>query len=60
LNGHLEVEDQDPSQLSSEEIITAQEDKKAEEDKKAIERLKKDYFVHEATNLLKALTVLNQ
>ena len=60
LSGHLEVEDQDPSQLSSEEIITAQEDKKAEEDKKAIEKLKKDYFVHEATNLLKALTVLNQ
>jgi carboxyl-terminal processing protease len=60
LNGHLEVEDQDPSQLSSEEIITAQKDKKAEEDKKAIEKLKKDYFVHEATNLLKALTVLNQ
>jgi len=60
LNGHLEVEDQDPSKLSSEEIITAQEDKKAEENKKAIERLKKDYFVHEATNLLKALTVLNQ
>jgi carboxyl-terminal processing protease len=60
LNGHLEVEGQDPSKLSSEEIITAQEDKKAEENKKAIERLKKDYFVHEATNLLKALTVLNQ
>ena len=60
LNGHLEVEDQDPSLLSSAEIITAQEDKKAEEDKKAIEKLKKDYFVHEATNLLKALTVLNQ
>ena len=60
LNGHLEVEDQDPSQLSSEEIITAQEDKKAEEDKKAIEKLKKDYFVHEATNLLKALTVLGR
>ena len=60
LNGHLEVEDKDPSKLSSEEIITAQEDKKAEEDKKAIEKLKKDYFVHEATNLLKALTVLNQ
>ena len=60
LNGHLEVEDQDPLLLSSAEIITAQEDKKAEEDKKAIEKLKKDYFVHEATNLLKALTVLNQ
>ena len=60
LSGHLEVEDQDLSQLSSEEIITAQKDKKAEEDKKAIEKLKKDYFVHEATNLLKALTVLNQ
>ncbi len=58
LNGHLEVED--PSQMSSKEIITAQENKKAEEDKKAIEKLKKDYFVHEATNLLKALTVLNK
>ncbi len=58
LNGHLEVED--PSQMSSKEIITAQENKKVEEDKKAIEKLKKDYFVHEATNLLKALTVLNK
>jgi carboxyl-terminal processing protease len=58
LNGHLEVED--PSQLSSEEIIVAQENKQAEEDKKAIEKLKKDYFVHEASNLLKALTVLNK
>lgn len=58
LNGHLEVED--PSQMSSKEIITAQENKKVEEDKKAVEKLKKDYFVHEATNLLKALTVLNK
>ncbi len=58
LSGHLEIED--PSKMSSEEIITAQENKKAEEDKKAIEKLKKDYFVHEATNLLKALTVLNK
>nr|MCS5588977.1 S41 family peptidase [Candidatus Thioglobus sp.] len=58
LNGHLEVED--PSKMSSKEIMTAQENKKAEEDKKAIEKLKKDYFVHEATNLLKALTVLNK
>ncbi|HAD99167.1 MAG TPA: peptidase S41, partial [Gammaproteobacteria bacterium] len=58
LDGHLEVED--PSQLSDEEIITAQEDKKSEEDKKVIKKLKKDYFVHEATNLLKALTVLGK
>ena len=58
LNGHLEVED--PSQLSDEEIITAQENKKSEADKKVIEKLKKDYFVHEATNLLKALTVLGR
>ena len=28
--------------------------------KKVIEKLKKDYFVHEATNLLKALTVLGR
>ena len=58
LNGHLEVED--PSKLSFEEIIVAQENKQAEEDKKVIEKLKKDYFVHEASNLLKALTVLNK
>ena len=58
LNGHLEVED--PSKLSFEEIIVSQENKQAEEDKKVIEKLKKDYFVHEASNLLKALTVLNK
>ena len=58
LNGHLEVED--PSKLSFDEIIVAQENKQAEEDKIAIEKLKKDYFVHEASNLLKALTVLNK
>ncbi|TEU21112.1 MAG: peptidase S41, partial [Gammaproteobacteria bacterium] len=58
LNGHLEVED--PSQLSDKEIVTAQESKKVEENEKVIKKLKKDYFVHEATNLLKALTVLNR
>jgi carboxyl-terminal processing protease len=46
--------------LSDEEIITAQENKKSEEDEKIIKKLKKDYFVHEATNLLKALTVLGK
>jgi len=46
--------------MSSKEIMTAQENKKIEEDKEAIKKLKKDYFVHEATNLLKALTVLNK
>ncbi len=58
LDGHLEVED--PSKLSAEEIIDAQKDKQAIEDNKAIEKLKKDYFVHEASNLLKALTVLDR
>lgn len=58
LDGHLEVED--PSKLSAEEIIVAQKDKQELEDNKAIERLKKDYFVHEASNLLKALTVLGR
>jgi carboxyl-terminal processing protease len=46
--------------LSDEEIITAQENKKSEENEKIIKKLKKDYFVHEATNLLKALTVLGK
>jgi len=58
LDGHLEVED--PSQLSSENILIAQKKMKAKEDKKAIEKLKQDYFVHEASNLLKALTILNK
>ncbi|CAB5497120.1 Carboxyl-terminal protease (EC [Bathymodiolus thermophilus thioautotrophic gill symbiont] len=58
LDGHLEVED--PSELSSKEILDAQEKKKTELDKKALERLEKDYFVHEARNLLKALAVLQK
>jgi carboxyl-terminal processing protease len=58
LDGHLEVED--PSKLSSKEILDAQDKKKTETDKKVLERLEKDYFVHEARNLLKALTVLQK
>lgn len=58
LLGHLEVEN--PSELSAEEILDTQADKKAENTKKTIEKLKKDYFVHEASNLLKALNVLNK
>lgn len=58
LSGHLEIED--PSELTSKEILDAQTDKKAQEAKKTIENLKKDYFVHEATNLLKALTILSK
>ncbi len=58
LNGHLEVED--PSKMSSEAILASQAKKKDEDAKQAIEKLKKDYFVHEATNLLKALTVLGK
>ncbi|MCH9745554.1 MAG: peptidase S41, partial [Proteobacteria bacterium] len=58
LNGHLEQED--PSNMSEAEIIKLQEDNQASLDKKAIEKLKKDYFVHEASNLLKALTVLGR
>ncbi|BBB22618.1 carboxyl-terminal processing protease [Abyssogena phaseoliformis symbiont OG214] len=57
LDGHLEIED--PSKLSSKEILSAQEKNKTKQNKTTIEKLKKDYFVHEATNLLKALTVLN-
>ncbi len=58
LTGHLEVED--PSKLSTEEILNSQKYNKTEQNKKAIEQLKKDYFIHEASNLLKALTVLNK
>ncbi|QKQ24135.1 S41 family peptidase [Candidatus Ruthia endofausta] len=57
LDGHLEVED--PSKLSSKEILSAQEKNKEKQNRISIEKLKKDYFVHEATILLKALTVLN-
>lgn len=58
LDGHLKVED--PSKLSKEEILQSQENIKEENDKSVIERLNKDYFIHEASNLLKALTILKQ
>ncbi len=58
LEGHLEVED--PSKLSPDEILQSQENIKEENDNIVIDRLKKDYFIHEASNLLKALTILNQ
>ena len=58
LNGHLEQED--PSKMSEAEIIKSQEENQATLDKETVEKLKKDYFVHEASNLLKALTVLGK
>lgn len=58
LDGHLEVED--PSKLSAKEILSAQETKKTKEVKEAVAKLKKDYFILEARNLLKALTVLKE
>jgi carboxyl-terminal processing protease len=58
LDGHLKQEN--PNDMSEEEILNAQEKIQASLDKKAIKKLKKDYFVHEATNLLKALTVLGK
>ncbi len=58
LAGHLEQEI--PDNMSADEIVDSQEKIQASLDKKAIEKLKKDYFVHEATNLLKALTVLGK
>lgn len=58
LTGHLEQET--PDNMSADEIVDSQEKIQASLDKKAIEKLKKDYFVHEATNLLKALTVLGK
>ncbi|WP_428087198.1 S41 family peptidase [Candidatus Thioglobus sp.] len=58
LEGHLEQENS--NNLSANEIIDAQEKKQASLDVEAIEKLKKDYFVHEAVNLLKALTILDK
>lgn len=58
LKGHLEVED--PSKLSTEEILDAQKRNKLEKAKKIIKKLKTDYFVYEAHNLLKALTILKK
>ncbi len=58
LKGHLEVED--PSKLSDKEILNAQKSKKSEENKRALAKLEKDYFVLQAHNLLKALTVLQK
>ena len=58
LNGHLEQED--PSKMSEAEIIESQEENQATLDKETVKKLKKHYFVHEASNLLKALTVLGK
>lgn len=58
LTGHLEQET--PDNMTADEIVDSQKKIQASLDKKAIEKLKKDYFVHEATNLLKALTVLGK
>ena len=46
--------------MSESEIVESQEKNQATIDKETIEKLKKDYFVHEASNLLKALTVLGK
>lgn len=58
LNGHLEVEN--PPKLSAEKILEAQENNKTQANQKTFARLEKDYFVHEARNLLKALVVLKK
>jgi carboxyl-terminal processing protease len=57
LKGHLSVED--PTQLSEEEVIRTQDEIKENQDKEIVSFLKKDYFVHEAMNLLKALVIVN-
>ncbi len=58
LEGHLEVEN--PSELSSKEILDIQGKNKTEINEKALTKLEKDYFVHEARNLLKALMILEK
>jgi carboxyl-terminal processing protease len=58
LAGHLEQEN--PNDMSAEEILDDQEKIQTSLDKKAVKKLQKDYFVHEATNLLKALTILGK
>ena len=44
--------------MTSDEIIKQQDKIADEAEAKTIERLKKDYFIVEASNLLKALNVL--
>jgi carboxyl-terminal processing protease len=56
LDGHLE--DKNPTEMTSDEIIKKQDKIANEAEVKAVERLKKDYFIVEASNLLKALNVL--
>lgn len=72
LKGHLEAETEteanvetetktkEPTQSSDEEILETQEKNKEKETKKILKKLKKDYFVHEASNLLKALSILGK
>ncbi|SMN02173.1 Carboxyl-terminal protease [uncultured Candidatus Thioglobus sp.] len=66
LKGHLEAETETDTetknltQSSDEEILDTQEKNKEEETKKTLKKLKEDYFVHEASNLLKALNILGK
>ena len=57
LTGHLDSDKVE--QLSEAAIVKNQEKMKEEQDKITITQLKKDYFVHQAASLLKALNVIN-
>ncbi len=48
------------NKASAQQILAKQDKNKTKAIKEAIAKLHKDYFVHEATNLLKALMILNQ
>jgi carboxyl-terminal processing protease len=56
LKNHLTPDD--PSELSEEEILDIQDEIKEDQNKDIVEYLKNDYYVHEATNLLKALRIV--
>ena len=56
LKNHLTPDD--PSELSEEEILDIQDEIKEDQNLEIVEYLKNDYYVHEATNLLKALKIV--
>jgi len=57
LKNHLTPDD--PNELSEEEILDIQDEIKEDQNLEIVEYLKNDYYVHEATNLLKALKILS-
>ena len=57
LTGHLKIEN--PTNISKEEILKSQKNKSIQAKTKTKKNLQEDYFIHQATNLLKSTMILS-